>query len=180
MVLRLQGVQRIRQRHELQDTVHEDPVRSLLPGGKRHLPFRPGRSLGWHHQHPGQSLCPISHLVRSYALEGLLESKQQIPPPHSILAQALKFLEEITVAEEHQFPSISHGTDHRFKGNDLAGAALVHESEVVHAAFFRLDGIEQPERMASTRLAARTLKPLIPIPLKAVLGFEKDAMYSAP
>jgi hypothetical protein len=34
--------------------------------------------------------------------------------------------------------------------------------------------------MASTRLAARTLKPLIPIPLKAVLGFEKDAMYSAP
>jgi len=62
----------------------------------------------------------------------------------------------------------------------LAGAALVHESEVVHAAFFRLDGIEQPERMASTRLAARTLKPLIPIPLKAVLGFEKDAMYSAP
>jgi len=88
-------------------------------------------------------------LVRSYALEGLLESKQQIPPPHSILAQALKFLEEITVVEEHQFPSISHGTDHRFKGNDLAGAALVHESEVVHAAFFRRDGIEQPERMAS-------------------------------
>jgi hypothetical protein len=31
-----------------------------------------------------------------------------------------------------------------------------------------------------TRLAARTLKPHIPIPLEAGLGFEKDAIHSAP
>ena len=67
----------------------------------------------------------------------------------------VKFLDEITAAEERQFPSIGYGTDHRFKGKDLAGAALVHENEVIHAAFFRLDGIEQPERMASYRARRR-------------------------
>jgi hypothetical protein len=94
-------------------------------------------------------------LVRSYALEGLLESKQQAPAPDAIVTQARKFLEEITAADEQQFPSIGHGTDHRFKSKILAGTALVHEKEVIHAALFRLDETEQSERMASYRAPRR-------------------------
>lgn len=90
-----------------------------------------------------------SKLVRSYALEGLLESKQQTPSLDTIATHARTFVEGIAVAEEGQFPSIGHGTDHRFKSKVLAGTALVHENEVIHAALFRLDGIEQPERMSS-------------------------------
>jgi hypothetical protein len=94
-------------------------------------------------------------LVRSYALEGLLESKQQAPAPDAIVTQARKFLEEITAADERQFPSIGHGTDHRFKSKILAGTALVHEKEVIHAALFRLDETEQSERMAPYRARRR-------------------------
>lgn len=90
-------------------------------------------------------------LVRSYALEGLLECKQHITAPNGIATHARQFLDEITVAEERHFPSIGYGTDHRLKGKDLAGAALVHENEAIHAAFFRVAGIERPERMASYR-----------------------------
>ena len=58
-------------------------------------------------------------------------------------------------AKECQFPSVGHGTDYLFKGKAFAGTALVHENEVIHAAFFRLEDTEQPERMASYRARRR-------------------------
>jgi len=61
------------------------------------------------------------------------------------------FLAEIAAAEERQFPSVGHGTDYRYKAKALAGSVLVHENEVIHAAFFRLEEAEQPEHMASIR-----------------------------
>ena len=85
----------------------------------------------------------------------LLEPKQHSPTPDGIATQAHDFLAEIIAAEERQFPSIGHGTDHRFKGKALAGTALVHENEVIHAACFRLDAIENPERMVSYRARRR-------------------------
>jgi hypothetical protein len=94
-------------------------------------------------------------LVRSYTLEGLLDPKGKLAAPDAIAASAQKFLAEIAAAEERQFPSVGHGTDHRYKGKALAGTALVHENEVIHAAFFRLDDTEQPERMASYRARRR-------------------------
>ncbi len=143
-------------------------------------------------------------LVRSYTLEGLLDQGRALDPwsaePTAIIAEARKFLEQIAVAEEREFPSLGHGTDFRYrsaprhqppaapKGTDggsppainprsspgaaaadrpqppisasqpsggqqfpLCGSALVHENEVIHAAFFRLDEAEQPDRMASLR-----------------------------
>jgi hypothetical protein len=94
-------------------------------------------------------------LVRSYTLEGLLDPKGKLAAPDAIAASAQKFLAEIAAAEERQFPSVGHGADHRYKGKALAGTALVHENEVIHAAFFRLDDTEQPERMASYRARRR-------------------------
>ena len=94
-------------------------------------------------------------LVRSYTLEGLLDPKAKPAAPDAIAASAQTFLAEIAAAEERQFPSLGHGTDHRYKGKALAGTALVHENEVIHAAFFRLDDLEQPDRMASYRSRRR-------------------------
>ena len=82
-------------------------------------------------------------LVRSYTLESSIESRQQTLARDDIETEARTFLEGITAAEERQFPSIGHGTDHRFKGKTLSGTALVHENEVIHAVFFRLDESEQ-------------------------------------
>ena len=94
-----------------------------------------------------------------------------------IAAQARKFLAEIAAAEERQFPSVGHGTDFRyrllapkpgeggspisasqlsaFQRFSLTGSALVHENEVIHAAFFRLDEREQPDTMASLKSRKR-------------------------
>ncbi len=94
-------------------------------------------------------------LVRSYTLEGLLDPKAKPAAPDAIAASAQTFLAEIAAAEERQFPSLGHGTDHRYKGNALAGTALVHENEVIHAAFFHLDEAAQPDSMASLRSRRR-------------------------
>ena len=88
-------------------------------------------------------------LIRSYTLEGLLDDKAKPAPADGISNRAKEFLAEITAAEERQFPSVGHGTDHRYKAKALAGAVLVHENEVIHAAFFRVDGTELPEPMTS-------------------------------
>ena len=90
-------------------------------------------------------------LVRSYTLEGLLDTKAKSTAPDAITSSAQAFLDEILAAEERQFPSVGHGTDHRYKGKALAGTALVHKNEVIHAAFFRMDETEQPDHMASYR-----------------------------
>ena len=44
-----------------------------------------------------------------------------------------------------------------FQHVSLAGSALVHANEVIHAAFFRLEETEQPERMAPYRHRRRHL-----------------------
>ena len=94
-------------------------------------------------------------LVRSYTLEGLLDDKVKSATANGVTARAKEFLAEIASAEERQFASVGHGTDYRYKGKALAGTALVHENEVIHAAYFRLDDNEQPERTASYRARRR-------------------------
>jgi hypothetical protein len=94
-------------------------------------------------------------LVRSYTLEGLLDDKAKPAPAVGLTSRAKEFLAEIASTEERQFASVGHGTDYRYKAKALAGIALVHEKEVIHAAFFRLDDNEQPERMASYRARRR-------------------------
>jgi hypothetical protein len=105
-------------------------------------------------------------LVRSYTLESLLVATKsgegELQPkqdtsatPNLIAAEARRFLDEVVVAEEQQFPSVGHGTDYRYRAKNLAGSALVHANEVIHAAFFRLDNPEQPERMAWYRHRSR-------------------------
>ena len=94
-------------------------------------------------------------LVRSYALEGLLEANQETRSTEDIVSEGRRFLDEIMAAEERQFASIGHGTDFRFHGKNLAGSALVHENEVIHAAFFRLNESEHENHMASLRQGRR-------------------------
>jgi hypothetical protein len=91
-------------------------------------------------------------LVRSYTLEGLLENNQDTPTAEPIAIQARQFFDEIGSAEQREFPSVGYGSDYRFKSKALVGTALVHESEVIHAAFFRM---EESERMAPNRFRHR-------------------------
>jgi hypothetical protein len=91
----------------------------------------------------------------------------------AIAARAQAFLAEITSSEECRFASVGHGTDHRYRSAApkpqtdgpstpnaqlstlrlLTGSALVHENEVIHAAFFRLGAHSTPRPQLSTNLA---------------------------
>ncbi len=99
-------------------------------------------------------------LVRSYALEALLDGRPTKPdkaapaPPPASPDVAKAFLAEVASAEERQFASVGHGTDYRYKATGLAGTALVHDKEGIHAAFFRLDDSSTLKPHPSTNLAS--------------------------
>jgi len=67
-------------------------------------------------------------------------SPSTLNPQPSTASLAQSFLDEILAAEKREFVSVGYGTDCRYQTDDLVGSALVHNDEVIHAAFFRLNG----------------------------------------
>ena len=90
-------------------------------------------------------------LVRSYALDTLLQPPKTEADPQPATVKAHSFLGELALARQHKFQSVGYGWDLRFEGNQLAGSALVSDDHVIHAAFFRLDPVEAKPPMASLR-----------------------------
>ena len=85
-------------------------------------------------------------LVRSYAVDTLLQRKEQFDEPS--VAKGEVFLKEARECEESKFASIGQGFDYRFKGAKMVGSALVFEKSVIHLAFFRLDEDERDDHMS--------------------------------
>ena len=126
-------------------------------------------------QPAGADMVSLSHaytrlhskLVRSYTLEGLLEApKSGATQPADWAARARHFLDEIADTEQRQFPAVGYGIDFRYRSrpklvtihpghSTISGTALVHEGEVIHTAFFRMEDYEEPQRMASYRSRRR-------------------------
>ena len=89
-------------------------------------------------------------LVRSYVMDGLLERKRRGKEPDAAeLPEAARvFLDEAAGCEEKLFKSVGYGEDCRFKGDRIAGSALVEKGTVIHAAFFRIDPEAGADRMS--------------------------------
>ncbi len=87
-------------------------------------------------------------LVKSYAIEALMEEKKKVTTCRYPKEEARKFLEEIQDCKEEIYPSKGQGYDYRFEGEDKVGSALVVEKEVVHMAFFRTTKEEKTGRMS--------------------------------
>ena len=85
-------------------------------------------------------------LVRSYAMDTLLQRKERFDEPS--VAKAEVFLKEARECEESKFASIGQGFDYRFKGAGIVGSALVFEMSIIHLAFFRLDEDERDDHMS--------------------------------
>ena len=90
-------------------------------------------------------------LVRSYVLDGLIDSRPAAGGTAEAKDKAQRFLEEITRARQTKFQSLGYGWDFRFQADGLVGNALLHEEHVIHAAFFQLRPAEHREGMASLR-----------------------------
>ena len=121
-----------------------------VPGQQGILVVINGRVEGFDVISRPEAYARLHHkLVRSYVLDALLErepAKFDAPEAHS---KAGAFLDEISRANERKFQSVGQGWDFRFQADKLAGSALIHEDHLIHAAFFRLDAVEDRSRMAT-------------------------------
>ncbi len=116
-----------------------------VPGQVGLLAFTDDRPAGFDLVSLGSAYTVIHRkLVRSYALESLLELPGLDAPGRDFARLAKAFLDRVAATEERRFPSVGSGFDCRYRGQALAGAALVHADEVIHSAFFQL---ESPGRL---------------------------------
>jgi hypothetical protein len=59
------------------------------------------------------------------------------------------FISTILNCAEHEFKPVGYGTNYRYQGDTVIGAALVHNDCVLHTVFF---GLQNKERMGGRRL----------------------------
>jgi len=88
-------------------------------------------------------------LVKSYAMDALLDSRKEAEEPS--LDRARAFIEGACGCEEKKHRSVGLGWDYRFQGPNLVGSALVHQKTVVHAAFFRASEGDKTGRISTSR-----------------------------
>jgi hypothetical protein len=86
-------------------------------------------------------------LVKSYAMDALLEKQTDHEPPSAERARA--FLEEAKSCNETKFKSVGYGWDHRLEKKHMVGSALVNEEQVIHLAFFEVEERERIGRISS-------------------------------
>ncbi len=95
-------------------------------------------------------------LIKSYVMDALTEKPLMRKEASRVKADA--FLNKILQCEEHKFDSVGYGQDYRYEGKKIVGSALVHESTLIHMAFFQITETEKAGRMSSVsrRRAYRT------------------------
>jgi hypothetical protein len=95
-------------------------------------------------------------LIMSYVMDALTEKPVKGKEPSR--EKAVAFLQNILQSIEHKFDSVGYGQDYRYEGKKIVGSALVHESTVIHMAFFQATEAEKGGHMSSVsrRRAYRT------------------------
>jgi hypothetical protein len=96
-------------------------------------------------------------LVKSYVIDSIGNPDPRPANPDAAGARAAEFLRAAAECPVRKFPSIGYGTDCRYQSPGLAGAALIYEDRVVHAAFFSLapEARREGDSMASLRVRRR-------------------------
>ena len=95
-------------------------------------------------------------LIKSYVMDALTEKPAKGKAASRKMADA--FLAAILECKENAFDSVGYGRDYRYEGQKIVGSALVHDSIVIHMAFFQITEAEKSGRMSSVnrRRAYRT------------------------
>lgn len=87
-------------------------------------------------------------LLKSYVMDALVGKKKAGAETVAAGEAARGFLDRAMRCEEKTFKSVGCGDDYRFKGDRMAGSALVHGDTVIHTAFFHLDQATAGGRMS--------------------------------
>lgn len=88
-------------------------------------------------------------LVKSYAMEALLQKKPRTKEPNT--EKAKEFIEETMKCNEKKYESVGKGWDYRFEGERIVGSALKFGKKVIHMAFFRIAESEKAGKIAGYR-----------------------------
>ncbi len=89
-------------------------------------------------------------LVKSYAMEALLEKKED--REYNVSAASLRtFIDTAAASTGARFKSVGLGWDHRFETKNLVGSALECDEHVIHFASFGLAASEKIDPMAGYR-----------------------------
>ena len=87
-------------------------------------------------------------LVKSYALDAVLEKGEKKGSSKKPIEEAKRFLQEIKDCKEKKYPSSGQGWDYRFEGKDKVGSALVYRKGIIYMAFFKISKEERVGRMS--------------------------------
>ena len=90
-------------------------------------------------------------LIKSYVMDTLVGKKKAGADIEAAAKSAQDFIDRATRCEEKTFKSVGLGDDYRYKGLDIAGSALVHQDNVIHAAFFNIESESQDARITSLK-----------------------------
>lgn len=122
---------------------------SLVPAQKGVFVFIGGEPVGLDFVSKEKAFEKLfAKLIRSYAMEAILEHKGESARPDR--PRAGEFLEEASECKEKKYESIGKGWDYRYEAEKIVGSALAVEDKVVHMAFFRVAKGEKTDTMAST------------------------------
>jgi hypothetical protein len=122
----------------------------LIPDQKGMMVFINGTIVGFDIlSRPAAYASLHKKLLKSYAMEALLERKKHFPEPTTDVAK--HFLQSITASEEKKYQSTGLGWDYRFEAQGKVGSALVNDDNVIHMAFFTIDESEKVGNMSGFR-----------------------------
>jgi hypothetical protein len=107
-----------------------------------------------------------SKLVKSYLIDTVAEPNPRPANPDTAGVRAADFLHAAAECPVRKFPSTGYGTDYRYRSapqpsaippqpSIICGSALIHEDQIVHAAFFSLAGEAKPAHDTLASLRAR-------------------------
>ena len=94
-------------------------------------------------------------LLKSYAIEAVLDKKNKKDNKNNskIEKKSKQFIKQINESQESKLKSIGHGWDHRFMSESILGSALICQSEIIHASFFKNEvNKEKKEYIAGFRV----------------------------
>lgn len=79
-------------------------------------------------------------LVKSYSMEAILRKADSTEKVNGLVEG---FVDDVKASTEEKHPSVGYGTDYRFESPKSVGSSLVYKDQVVHAAFFSKDDVDQ-------------------------------------
>lgn len=122
----------------------------LIPDQKGMMVFINGAVVGFDIlSRPAAYAALHTKLLKSYAMEALLERKKHFPEP--AIDTARNFLQTIASSEERRYKSTGVGWDYRFEAPGKVGSALINEDSVIHMAFFSITENEKIGNMSGFR-----------------------------